>query len=106
MRTADGSRSSARRAMGTWGTVIQRPVGLCTCPRPAPPRRATPRRRVPKPAGRPAPRSASAATFPCMSHLSTTCSRTPVFKGEGFPTPTDERHCVNGISLKYAPANE
>jgi len=26
-----------------------------------------------------------------------------VFKGEGFPTPTNERHCVNGICLKYNP---
>ncbi|KAJ3479758.1 hypothetical protein NLI96_g8833 [Meripilus lineatus] len=25
-----------------------------------------------------------------------------VFKGEGFDTPTDERHCVNSVSLKFA----
>ncbi|KAF9531715.1 peptide methionine sulfoxide reductase msrB [Crepidotus variabilis] len=24
-----------------------------------------------------------------------------VFKGEGFPTPTDERHCVNSVSLSF-----
>ncbi|KAL0953395.1 hypothetical protein HGRIS_004634 [Hohenbuehelia grisea] len=24
-----------------------------------------------------------------------------VFKGEGFPNPIDERHCVNSVSLKF-----
>jgi peptide-methionine (R)-S-oxide reductase len=24
-----------------------------------------------------------------------------VFKGEGYPTPTDERHCVNSVSIKF-----
>ncbi|GMM27861.1 peptide-methionine (R)-S-oxide reductase [Martiniozyma asiatica (nom. inval.)] len=28
-----------------------------------------------------------------------------VFKGEGFKTPTDERHCVNSVSLKFQAAN-
>lgn len=26
-----------------------------------------------------------------------------VFKGEGFSTPTDERHCVNSVSLNFSP---
>ena len=25
-----------------------------------------------------------------------------VFKGEGYATPTDERHCVNSVSIKFA----
>ncbi|KXX83456.1 Peptide methionine sulfoxide reductase B2, chloroplastic [Madurella mycetomatis] len=29
-----------------------------------------------------------------------------VFKGEGFPTPTDERHCVNSVSLTFADEGE
>ncbi|KAI7853438.1 peptide methionine sulfoxide reductase B2, chloroplastic [Circinella umbellata] len=29
-----------------------------------------------------------------------------VFKGEGFETPTDERHCVNSISIKFEDKKE
>jgi len=28
-----------------------------------------------------------------------------VFKGEGYSTPTDQRHCVNSVSLKFASAD-
>lgn len=28
-----------------------------------------------------------------------------VFKGEGFPVPTDERHCVNSVSVTFVDAN-
>ena len=24
-----------------------------------------------------------------------------VFTGEGFPTPTNERHCVNSVSIRF-----
>ena len=33
----------------------------------------------------------------CGSHLG------HVFRGEGFPTPTDERYCINSISLTLEP---
>ncbi len=29
-----------------------------------------------------------------------------VFKGEGFKTPTDQRYCINGVSLKFIPAGQ
>jgi peptide-methionine (R)-S-oxide reductase len=34
----------------------------------------------------------------CGSHLG------HLFKGEGYPTPTDERFCINSISVKLEPA--
>jgi peptide-methionine (R)-S-oxide reductase len=33
----------------------------------------------------------------CHSHLG------HVFTGEGYPTPTDQRYCINSISLRLAP---
>jgi peptide-methionine (R)-S-oxide reductase len=29
-----------------------------------------------------------------------------VFEGEGFPTPTDKRYCINGAGLVFVPARE
>ncbi|MFE7122448.1 peptide-methionine (R)-S-oxide reductase MsrB [Streptomyces sp. NPDC057654] len=34
----------------------------------------------------------------CGSHLG------HVFEGEGYPTPTDQRYCINSISLTLTPA--
>ena len=34
----------------------------------------------------------------CDSHLG------HVFHGEGYPTPTDDRYCINSISLRLDPA--
>ena len=36
----------------------------------------------------------------CGSHLG------HVFKGEGYPTPTDQRWCINSVSLQLVPAEE
>lgn len=33
----------------------------------------------------------------CGSHLG------HVFSGEGFPTPTDQRYCINGVALQLRP---
>lgn len=35
----------------------------------------------------------------CDSHLG------HVFEGEGYPTPTDQRYCINSISLTLQPAD-
>lgn len=35
----------------------------------------------------------------CHSHLG------HVFEGEGYPTPTDQRYCINSISLVLTPAS-
>lgn len=36
----------------------------------------------------------------CGSHLG------HVFTGEGYPTPTDQRYCINSVSLRLLPAGE
>ena len=34
----------------------------------------------------------------CGSHLG------HVFEGEGYPTPTDQRYCINSVSMRLQPA--
>ena len=43
------------------------------------------------------------AYFACSMHYlrCSELSAIQVFEGEGFKNPTDERHCVNSISIKY-----
>ncbi|MFF5211476.1 peptide-methionine (R)-S-oxide reductase MsrB [Streptosporangium sp. NPDC000396] len=36
----------------------------------------------------------------CDSHLG------HVFHGEGYPTPTDDRYCINSVSLRLEPAEQ
>lgn len=36
----------------------------------------------------------------CGSHLG------HVFEGEGYPTPTDQRYCINSISLRLTPTGD
>jgi len=36
----------------------------------------------------------------CDSHLG------HVFEGEGYPNPTDQRWCINSVSLRLVPAAE
>ncbi|MCK1797101.1 peptide-methionine (R)-S-oxide reductase MsrB [Streptomyces sp. XM4193] len=36
----------------------------------------------------------------CGSHLG------HVFEGEGYPTPTDQRYCINSVSLRLTPVTD
>jgi peptide-methionine (R)-S-oxide reductase len=48
----------------------------------------------------PGPERTEVRCAACDSHLG------HVFTGEGYPTPTDQRWCINSISLRFLPSSD